>query len=168
MAARKNPESLTDDALPSRLIDENGDRIEFVTFAGYYKRVGRSAGRLYLDPSLTSYIQFRTNSVLLAQKVELPPFGATRVWLKADAEIESVTRTKKGKSAAKFLEGSIRKAHLRASKAVHLATGTSPTPVDTTGWCGPYLHIDPRQAYACPLTYVWSDCGRSNLGECES
>jgi hypothetical protein len=77
--------------------------------------LGRSAKegywRLYFSTSLNRYAQFKEEDVLHSVKVPraLPPFlgmEATRVWIRADAEIE-YTRTESRKVRASGLQGGL-------------------------------------------------------------
>jgi hypothetical protein len=77
--------------------------------------LGRSAKegywRLYFSTKLNRYAEFKEEDVLHSVKVPraLPPFlgmEATRVWIRADAEIE-YTRTESRKVRASGLQGSL-------------------------------------------------------------
>lgn len=133
--------------------------------------------RLWLDASLTSYVDVPTAAILHTEA--LPDNGGTVLWVEADAQLVYGTMTSHAAQAS-FLSGSIGSAHLAAAAGAGPVPGAPvPTPpVTLPSACGcasrlagcPSLPICPSETMPpshcgpCPTHQVW--CQRSVLVVC--
>lgn len=85
--------------------------------------VGRSTiqghSRLYLDPELSSYLEFREDEVLHVSKLNTqnPRLALSAIWFKSDAKLREVSlRVMRGQ--ARFVAGPITDQFLRSAKMI--------------------------------------------------
>ena len=127
--------------------------------------------RLWLDSSLTSYVDIPTEAIRHTQS--LPDDGGTVVWVDPDAQLVYGTVTSQAVQAS-FLSGSIAATHLASAASAGLAAGPGgpvPTPpvtlpsacacVSRPGTC-PTLPLCPSEAM------LPSHCGCPSLPICPS
>lgn len=98
--------------------DASAPGVSGVLLAGYLGRgSGVGTARLYLDPSLASYLEFPVDAILSAKNPpEETPHRFSEVWLRPDAVVTHV-ETSRQQLQAEFLAGGIVEKHLSASKA---------------------------------------------------